>query len=207
MKDLREGPLLFFSTMTIDSTPWTSGVGISMLKPMTQITLCCQRLIPKFQERKVWHMRCACCMRRIVQQDLSVDVSRVIWWGFFVLWKVQYHKNIIIAILVGGFSPTPFEKYARQIGSSPRGPGMKIKNVWNQKPKNLIRLFWGWVFHYISHIHYHHPETLPSQRSLPTRKEYRNTGTTSLCKSTNRRLRKKRGSAKEMYQIHLDARK
>ena len=26
---------------------------------------------------------------------------------------------------------SPFEKYARQIGNPPQGPGMKIKNLWN----------------------------------------------------------------------------
>ena len=36
--------------------------------------------------------------------------------------------NIYI-YLVGGFKP--FEKYARQIGNPPQGPGMKIKNLWN----------------------------------------------------------------------------
>ena len=47
----------------------------------------------------------------------------------------SYHNSLPPSenrVLVGGF-PTPFEKYARPIGSSPQ-VGVKIKNIWNHHP-------------------------------------------------------------------------
>ena len=38
---------------------------------------------------------------------------------------------LVKSLLVGGFSPTQFEKYARQIGSFPQ-VGMKITDIWNR---------------------------------------------------------------------------
>ena len=54
-------------------------------------------------------------------------------WGFgfgcgLVGWLVEF--PIVGCFLVGGFSPTPLKDMrVRQIGSSPEGSGVKIKNI------------------------------------------------------------------------------
>ena len=59
--------------------------------------------------------------------------------------------------LVGGWT-NPSEKYARQIGSSPPGFGMKIKNTW--VANHLVQLYLPaeWVYN---------PKELESERNLP----------------------------------------
>ena len=57
------------------------------------------------------------------------EPSAVPWWWCDLFWCHEVACTICIYIWLVVSSPV--EKYARQIGNPPQGPGMKIKNLWN----------------------------------------------------------------------------
>ena len=67
-------------------------------------------------------------VRRKYRGDLGTGINQVT-----SNWRRSEREG---SNLVGGWT-NPFEKYARQIGSFPQ-VGMKIKNVWNHQPEDVL---------------------------------------------------------------------